>query len=306
MRKASVVVLLLADVLATGSSAQTQRDRQDRTQITTLTVRLPVAVKEKGKFVVGLQQANFEVYEDGKWQAIDSFSAPSLLPLNVAILMDTSESVKLKLPFEKDAAEDFVSTILARRRKDQVLFGTFDSDVELHQDFTDSVELLAKAVRKVKAGGVTRLHDAVYRVVEEKMSNLQGTEARRVIVIISDGEDTASERRLNEAIEIAQRYDVTVFGVSTKNFTGIASGMVESEDDKDLRRLCEETGGQLFLPNQKAQLFQAFTNVAADLRSEYVLFYTPKNQEKTSKRRDVDVKLVGVKGRVHHKEWYVY
>lgn len=306
MRRVTAILILLGAALVTVSSGQSRRDSQDRTQIGILTVRLPVAVKEKGKFVAGLQQANFEVYEDGKWQAIESFSAPSELPLRVGILMDTSESVKLKLPFEKEAAEDFVATLLTRRRKDQALFATFNSDVELHQDFTDSVEPLAKAIRKVKAGGYTRLYDAVYRLIEEKMANLLESEARRVIVVLSDGEDTASEHSLSDAIEIAQRYDVTLFGVSTKNFTGITSGMVEGSDDKNLRRVCEETGGQLFLPSQKAQLFQSFTNVAADLRSEYVLFYTPKNQERTGKRRDVDVKMIGVKGRPHHKEWYVY
>src|SRR2546425_4515574 len=158
----------------------------------------------------------------------------------------------------------------------------------------------------LKAGGYTKLYDAVYRVIEEKMANLQGSEARRIMVILSDGEDTASEHTLRDAIEIAQRYDVTIFGISTKNFRGVASGMVENADDKELRKLCEETGGQVLLPSQKAELFRAFTQVAQDLRQEYVLFYTPTNQAKAGKKREIRVKLSGADAHLYHKQGYVY
>lgn len=287
--------------------AQTAPQKEDNPQkIGVLEVRLPISVKQNKKFVSGLTINNFEVYEDGKRQKIEKFIAPSQLPLNIAMLMDTSNSVKLKLPFEKDAAEDFVATVTTFRRKDQVLFATFDSDVELHQDFTDSQEPLIRAIKAVKAGGYTKLYDGVYRVIEEKMANLSASDARRIIVILSDGEDTASERSLRDAIEMAERYDVTIFGISTKNFKGSSSGMIENADDKDLRKLCEETGGQLFLPSEKAELFRAFTQVALDLRQEYVVFYTPSNQAKTAKRREIRVKIVASEGHPYHKQGYVY
>ncbi|HKP85588.1 MAG TPA: VWA domain-containing protein [Blastocatellia bacterium] len=284
---------------------QTQRDDQV-SKIGVLEIRLPISVKEKNKFVAGLTKNNFEVYEDGKRQEIINFISPSQLPLSIGMLMDTSNSVKLKLPFEKDAAEDFVATVTTYRRKDQVLFATFDSDVELHQDFTDAQEPLIRAIKKVKAGGYTRLYDAVYRVIEEKMASSSGNDARRIIVVLSDGDDTASEHTLKEAIEMAQRYDVTVFGISTKNFKGIESGTVDSADDKELRRLCEETGGQIFLPSQKVELFRAFNQVAQDLRQEYVLYYKPDNQKETRKRRDIKVKLIAADGRLYHKQGYTY
>ncbi|MEK6406062.1 MAG: VWA domain-containing protein [Acidobacteriota bacterium] len=303
-----MVIFLLAGAAAfaqkptTNPAAPQQRDDK----IGVLEVRLPISAKQDKKFLPGLTVNSFEVYEDGKRQKIEKFVSPSQLPLNIALLVDTSNSVKLKLPFEKEAGEDFVATVTTYRRRDKVLMASFDSAVELHQDFTDNQELLIRALRKLKAGGYTKLFDGVYRIIEEKMANLPDSEARRIIVIMSDGEDTASEHTLRDAIEMAQRYDVTIFGISTKNFKGISSGMVENADDKELRRLCEETGGQILLPSQKAELFRAFTQVAQDLRQEYVLFYTPTNQAKAGKKREIKVKLVGADARLYHKQGYVY
>jgi Ca-activated chloride channel family protein len=282
-----------------------QQEQEDQVQIRTVEVRLPISVKNKDKFVTGLTVNNFEIYEDGKRQKIEDFKAPSQLPLNIAMLVDTSNSVKLKLPFEKEAGEDFIATVTTFRRKDKVLLASFDSEVALHQDFTDDQQSLIAALRKLKAGGVTRMRDAVCRIIEEKLANISGNESRRVIVVLSDGEDTASERSLKETIDMAQLHDVTIFGISTKNFKGITSGMVENEDDKELRKLCESTGGQVFLPSEKLQLFKSFSQVAQDLRLEYVIFYKPENQDKTGKPRQIRVKLVNADGRVHHKQGYI-
>ncbi|HEY7910996.1 MAG TPA: VWA domain-containing protein [Blastocatellia bacterium] len=309
----TVAIPTLAIILLIGSSVLAQRparpaqpqEQDDQVQIRTFEVRLPISVKNKDKFVTGLTVNNFEIYEDGKRQKIEDFKAPSQLPLYIAMLVDTSNSVKLKLPFEKDAGEDFIATVTTFRRKDKVLLASFDSEVALHQDFTDDQQSLIAALRKLKAGGVTRMRDAVYRIIEEKLASVSGNESRRVIVVLSDGEDTASERSLKETIDMAQRHDVTIFGISTKNFKGITSGMVENEDDKELRKLCESTGGQVFLPSEKLQLFKSFSQVAQDLRLEYVLFYKPENQDKTGKPRQIRVKLVNADGRVHHKQGYI-
>jgi Ca-activated chloride channel homolog len=202
------------------TTPQAQQRDDPPQKIGVLEVRLPISAKQDKKFLPGLTLNNFEVYEDGKRQKIEKFVSPSQLPLNIALLVDTSNSVKLKLPFEKEAGEDFVATVTTYRKKDKILLTSFDSDVELHQDFTDNQEQLVHALRKLKAGGYTKLYDGVYRIIEEKMANLQGSDARRIIVVLSDGEDTASERTLRDAIEMAQRYDVTIFGISTKNFKG--------------------------------------------------------------------------------------
>jgi len=319
-RSSALALLILALYLLAGAAASAQkpatkpkeptppqrRPDDPPQKIGVLEVRLPIAAKRDKKFLPGLTVNNFEVYEDGKRQKIEKFIAPSELPLYIGLLIDTSNSVKLKLPFEKDAGEDFIATVTTYRKKDKILLASFDSDVELHQDFSDNQEPLIHGLRKLKAGGYTKLYDGIYRVIEEKLANLQGSDARRIIVILSDGEDTASEHTLRDAIEMAQRYDVTIFGISTKNFRGVDSGMVENADDKELRRLCEETGGQVFLPAQKMELFRSFTQIALDLRQEYVLFYTPTNQVKAAKKREIKVKLVGAEARLYHKQGYVY
>jgi Ca-activated chloride channel family protein len=317
-RLSAIIILLIAvfslpQVAAFSQSTQDkknqtapQKPQDDRLQLDTFEVRLPITVKLKDQFLSGLEQSDFEVYEDGKRQTIRLFISPSQLPLNVGLLLDTSNSVKLKLPFEKEAAEDFAATVTTYRRKDQILIASFDSDVELHQDFTDSLEDISRAIRKLKAGGYTKMYDAVYRVIEEKMATTSNKDARRILVILSDGEDTASEHTLKETIEIAQKYDVTIFGISTKNFTGISAGTTESSDDKDLRRLCEETGGQVFLPSQKIELYKAFSRVAQDLRQEYVIYYIPDNKDKIGKKREIKVKLVNKEGKLFHKQGYTY
>jgi Ca-activated chloride channel homolog len=285
---------------------QTLRPDDPPQKIGVLEVQLPISAKRSKKFMPGLTANNFEVYEDGKLQKIEKFIAPSELPLSIALLVDTSNSVKLKLPFEKDAGEDFIATVTTHRKKDRILLASFDSEVMLHQDFTDNQEVLIRSLRGLKAGGYTKLYDGVYRIIEEKMSNIQNQDTRRIIVVLSDGEDTASQRSLKDAIELGQRYDVTVFGISTKNFKGVDSGMVENADDKDLRRLCEETGGQVFLPAQKLELFRSFSELAQDLRHEYVIFYTPTNQARAGKTRQIKVKLVGADAHLFHKAGYVY
>lgn len=315
MKRLSAIIILLISAFSlpqVSAFSQKPQDKKppasqdDPQKIGTTVVRLPITVKLKGQFMGGLVKSDFEVYEDGKKQTIDNFISPSQLPLNVGLLLDTSNSVKLKLPFEKEAADDFSATVTTYRRKDQILLASFDSDVELHLDFTDSLEAIANAIKKLKAGGYTKMYDAVYRVIEEKMATTPNSEARRILVILSDGEDTASERSLKDAIEIAQRYDVTIFGISTKNFTGTGAGTVENSDDKELRRLCEETGGQVFLPSQKIELFKAFSQVAQDLRQEYVIYYTPLNQDKTGKKREIRAKLINKEGKLFHKQGYTF
>jgi Ca-activated chloride channel family protein len=288
----------------TGTQGQKPRpagEKPDETapgQISNITVnvRLPVTVtNEKTKrFVVDLKQADFQIYEDKVPQNIESFVAQSDLPLDVAVLMDTSNSVKPKLKFEKDAAVSFLQTMLTSR-KDRALFATFDSQVELHQDFTNRLDLLTRAIDKVKAQGETRMYDAIFSVCEEKM--MAAANRRRAMVIITDGEDTVSEHSLAEAIDLAQRSETVIFIISTKagGFFGVEAGTVDRKEDKDIKRLAEETGGRAFFTAQVIELERSFSAIALELRSQYQISYMPTNENFDGKFRQIEVRLPNLK-----------
>jgi Ca-activated chloride channel family protein len=271
-----------------------KQDNTDPGQIKTVTVnvRLPVTVTDKNNhFVVDLKETDFEIAEDKTPQAIISFQPQSNLPLDVAMLMDTSNSVKSKLKFEKDAALTFLETML-KSSQDRALFATFDSQVELHQDFTDRLDLLTQAINKVKAQGGTKMYDAIYSICEEKM--MARTLGRRyAMVVITDGADTESERDLKDVIDIAQRSETTVFVISTESggFFGAQLGLVDRKEDKDLKRLAEETGGRAFFTTDMAELGKSLDGIARELRSQYLIAYEPTNANYDGKYRQVEVKL---------------
>ena len=264
--------------------------------IPTYNVRLPIAVIDKGnRFVTDLKKEDFEVYEDKvKQLEIESFVAETNLPLDIALLMDTSNSVKPKLKFQRDAAVSFLQTVL-RPRVDRALFLSFNSDIELQQDYTNRIDLLSAAIDKVKAYGETRLYDAVYRICEEKMLAPDGR--RRAIVLITDGEDTASEHSLEETVNIALRAETVIFVISNKaaGFFGVQAGQVDSGEDKILKRLAEDTGGRAFFTGTTLELERGFANVTKELRSQYLIAYSPSNTNLDGKFRQIEVKLPGKK-----------
>ena len=267
-------------------------------QITTINVTLPVTVTDKNnRFMTELKQTDFEIIEDKTPQTIISFNPLSNLPIDVAMLMDTSNSVKPKLKFERDAAYSFLETVL-KYRQDRALFATFDSQVVLHQDLTNRLDLLTKAIDKIKAQGATRMYDAIYSVCEEKMMSPTSTGRRRVMVVITDGEDTESERALQDAIEIAQSSETTVYVISTKSggFFGVQAGTVDRREDKDLKRLAEDTGGRAFFTAEVIELEKSLTQITRELRNQYMIAYEPTNNIYDGKERRIEVKLPNHKG----------
>lgn len=267
----------------------------DGTRVKTIEVRLPITVKDKKKnLVTGLSKNDFVVFEDGVQQEVTFMSDEKTNPpVYVGVLMDTSPSTAGKTKFSKEAAKNFLYTVI-RLRKDKGAFMTFDHEVTLIQDFTDKMDLLDKAVDGVKKVGTqTSLYDAVYQFSDEKLRNTPG---RRVIVLITDGDDTFSRAELSDAIDIAQRTEATVFAISTKagflgSVPGVEAGTVKDSGDSDLSRLCLETGGSVFFTGDMLQLEKAFTKISQELRSQYIVTYRPANQNYDGKKRKVEVRF---------------
>jgi VWFA-related protein len=259
-------------------------------------VRLPITVTDKkGQLVIGLTQSDFMILEDKVPQQIDSFTSEenNNLPLYVGVLMDTSPSTAGKLKFEQESAMNFIQTVV-RPRKDRVLFATFDDQITLRQDFTDRLELLDRAVFAAKATGKqTALYDAIWQFCDEKMRSAQG---RRSLVIITDGDDTYSRADINDAIDIAQRTETTIFAISTKaglsgSVPGVEAGTIKDRGDKGLERLCDETGGAAFFTGDMLALERSFTKIARELRSQYLITYKSTNTVYDGSYRRVEVRL---------------
>src|SRR5829696_447261 len=292
--------VLAALFLAAGVSAQTATPTPTPApddaggQIKTFEVRLPVTVTRKKDLVSGLSKNDFLVFEDGVQQEVTFFtSEKSNPPVYVGVLMDTSPSAAGKLAFSKEAAANFLYTVV-QLRKDKAAFMTFDHEVNLRQDFTDKLDLLQNAVDKVKKpGSQTAMYDAVWEFSDEKLRNVPG---RRVIVIITDGDDTFSRADLEDAIDIAQRTETTVFGISTKagflgSVPGVEAGTVKDKGDKYLTQLCEETGGEAFFTGDMIALEKAFKKISEELRGQYIVTYRPANQNYDGRERKIEVRF---------------
>jgi VWFA-related protein len=249
----------------------------------------------KGKLINDLRQNDFQVFEDNQPQVITNFSRETDLPLSIALLIDTSSSVSNRFRFEQAAAVDFLSKAL-RHKADKALLMTFDTTIELVQDFTSNPQQLDSAIYEVRPGGATEMLDAIYMACDEK---LRAESGRKVMIVISDGEDNLSLHTVAATVEMAQKADVTIFAIST-NSTGL-SGAKASDTDKVLKRLAEETGGRVFFPFKAEDLSQNFQDIALELRSQYSLGYYSSNPARDGSfrviRLEVGRKNVRIKAR---------
>lgn len=299
-------LLLLVSFATLAGSVQAQKAKpsptppraDDQESITTFIrrVRLPITVVDKkGQFVPGLTKNDFLIFEDKVPQQIETFSDDlgEAQPLYVVVLMDTSPSTAGKLKFEQESAMNFIHTVV-RPRRDRVLFATFDHEINLRQDFTDKLDLLDKAVDGVKKlGNQTALFDAVWQFCDEKLRSVAG---RRVMVIVTDGEDTYSRANIRDAIDIAQRTETTIYAISTKagflsTVPGVEAGEVKDRKDRDLTTLAEETGGVAFFTGDMLSLERSFTKISKELRAQYLLTYKPVNDRYDGSFRKIQVKL---------------
>ncbi len=248
-------------------------------------VHLVATVTDRRRnFVTDLSENEFKVLEDGEPQEIRFFGRDTDLPLRIGLLLDTSNSIRPRLEFEQDAAIDFLSSVL-RRNKDMAFLMTFDNEPEVIQDFTGDVSELTSAIRKQRAGGGTALHDAIYRASEKLISPPlpagPNPQVRRVLVVISDGDDNLSDHALSEALEEAIRAEVAIYAIST-NTDWIA---IDAPDkpmkyhldpgDRVLQQFSDASGGRTFFPYKVDDLAQSFVDIGTELRSQYYIAYSP-------------------------------
>jgi len=224
---------------------------------------------KKGRFITDLGKDDFAVFENRRPQTIQEFTAESDLPLRIAILIDTSNSIRDRFKFEQQAAVDFINSVI-RRGQDRAMLVSFDSSAELVADLIDDPDKLAAAIRSLRPGGGTALYDALYYACRDKLQlDKPRYRFRRAVIIVSDGDDNQSRVSRDQALEMAQKADAVIYCIST-NITRI-----ESDGDKILKYLALETGGQSFFPFKAEDLAQSFENIANELRHQYAIFYRP-------------------------------
>jgi Ca-activated chloride channel homolog len=263
-------------------------------------------VTKKEKLITDLNKENFKVFDDGQQQEIADFTQPTDLPLRIGMVLDTSNSIRERLKFEQDAAIDFLFNAL-RRNRDQAFLMTFDDGPQIIRDFTGDGGELRDTILKQRAGGGTSLYDAVYAASNHLLNNSPvpsgpNPDVRRVLVVISDGDDNSSNKSRGEAVDAAQRAGVIIYSIST------STEWVSPEEDKDpqkrvmrkyeknegdqvLEQLAVETGGRVFFPYKVDDLGQSFLDIGDELRHQYALAYSPAGRSADGKYHTIKVQV---------------
>jgi Ca-activated chloride channel family protein len=243
---------------------------------------------KKGRFVTDLKKDDFEIVENKKGQSILEFTAESNLPLRLAILIDTSNSIRERFRFEQEAAVAFVDSLM--RSEDKATVVSFDTSAELVADLTGDTEVLAKAIRSLRPGGGTALYDAMFFSCRDKLMQDQPRHKfRRAMVVITDGDDNQSRYTRDQALELAQKADVVVYTISTN------ISRIPTEGDKVLRYFAGETGGLAFFPFKAQDLSQSFENIANELRHQYNVLYRPEPLKTDGLWHSIDLRVKGRK-----------
>jgi Ca-activated chloride channel family protein len=286
------VLALVVSVLCAQTPQKPAAVQPDETKITVDVSRVQLLFTvsdKKGRFVSNLAKDDFEIFETKKPQPIMEFTAETDLPLRLAILIDTSNSIRDRFKFQQEAATDFVNTVI-RAHEDKAVIVSFDTAAELVADLTDDTEKLAKAIHGLRPGGGTALYDAIFFACRDKLMQDQPKfKYRRAMVILSDGDDNQSRYSRDQALEMAHRADVVIYAIST-NRSGI-----EDDGDKVLRYFADQTGGQAFFPFKAQDLSQDFENIANELRHQYNVLYRPEPLKTDGLYHPVEVRVRGRK-----------
>lgn len=288
MRSASILALF---VLVASAQEQKPAASEPGSRITLEVNRVNLLFTvsdKKGRFVTDLNRDDFEIKENKSPQRILEFTAETNLPLRLAILIDTSNSIRDRFRFQQEAATRFVDSVI--RKEDKAMLVSFDTAAELVTDLTGDTETLNKAIHSLRPGGGTALYDAVYFACRDKLMQDQPLyKFRRAMVILSDGEDNQSRYTRDQALEMAQKADVAIYTIST-NITRIPS-----DGDKVMKYLATETGGLPFFPFKAQDLAQSFENIANELRHQYSVLYRPEPLRADGLYHAVDVRVHGRK-----------
>lgn len=277
---------------------------------TNLTNVFFTAADKQKRFVSTLKKEDIRILEDGVPQEIFAFQPNSDLPLSIAILIDCSGSEERTLPMEKDAARSFLESVL-RPEKDEAAVVTFTGEVTLEQGLTGNMGRLRRAIDEIRfvppagylGGGVvvggtppisgtrqilagsTAIWDAIWATSNELLS-ASADQTRRAMILLTDGQDTISQVRMQEAINRALKADALIYSI------GIGDRYEFGIDEGSLKKISEQTGGRAFFPNNEQDLTNAFAQIERDLRERYLIAYSSTNKVRDGAYRKVSIEIV--------------
>jgi len=277
---------------------------------TNLTNIFFTAADKQKRFVSTLKREDVRLLEDGVPQEIFTFQPNSDLPLSLAVLIDCSGSEERTLPEEKGAARSFLESVL-RPDKDEAAIVSFTGEVTLEQGLTGNIGRLRRAIDDVRfvppAGyiggnvvlggtppisgtqqtlaGSTAIWDAIWATSNELLSDA-AEHTRRAIILLTDGQDTISQVRMQEAINRALKADALIYAI------GIGDRYQFGIDEGALKKLTENTGGRAFFPRNERDLNEAFAQIQRDLRERYLIAYSPSNKSRDASYRRVTIEIV--------------
>lgn len=286
---------------ASPGAAATQQPNQGPTlKVNVNVVNIYAVVRDHKRLVPDLTKDAFEITEDNVPQEIKYFSRQTDTPLTLVLAVDTSPSQERVLTAEQEAAKQFASQVL--RPKDAFAVLHFDVEVELLQDFTGSLQFISKAIDSTQinggggpvagtfptTGGATHLYDAVYLGSHDMLRSEVG---RKVIILLTDGEDQGSQLTLDQGLQAAQRSDVIIYSILISDRGFYARAGIGYGGEGALSKLSGETGGHVFRVSNARNTTDAFNEIANELRTQYLLGYTPSNNKTDGTFRHIKVRV---------------
>lgn len=309
-------VLLPLLVLSLALSAQDTTIKVDVDLVNVL-----CSVRNKGNGLVGnLEKNDFKVLEDGKEVEIKYFTRETDLPLTIGMLVDTSQSQENLIDTESRAAYEFFKQVL--RKKDMAFLMQFGAEAELLQDDTNSAKLLQDGLRQLRlsvpVGGLhpgpvptaqnqagTILFDAVYLAANEK---LKGEVGRKVMVIITDGDDTGSKTPRDRATEAAQKADSIIYFIDYEDPRyhggGFGTFTIGHGGNADMSKMSNETGGRVFRVDRKNSLDEIFKELQDEMRSQYSIGYTSPHSQKDGSYHKIEIRTSNKEYKVQARKGY--
>jgi Ca-activated chloride channel family protein len=280
-RSALVAVVGAAAVVLASASAIVAQQATFRTGTSIVSVLATVLDKD-GRLVPDLTREDFTLLDNGKQQELVFFQN-DVQPFTAVVMMDFSFSMNANLKLLKAAAEQFILRLLP---DDRAQVGAFSDKIMFSGTFTSDRDDLVGALDDLQYGNPTRLYDAI----DASIDMLEDAEGRRVVLIFTDGDDTASRRSFGDVLEKAREKEVMVYAIGLQSEFFNGQRMQRTRPDRALRRLADETGGGYFELKKTDELAPTFTRVAQELHSLYALGFTPTNLDSREHKLEVRVK----------------